>query len=143
MPEIEWKRYIEMEPIKRLREQGRELLGREVFATVKRDGSNLSTWEADDGSFPIASHNLEKAEEKLANRLMATPYWERMKTFLHEERVTYGHRYMIYGEYVPAGYGATRIEPKHKNPTFEMFDMLNTADGQFINYNLLYQHGYH
>jgi hypothetical protein len=39
-----WHRYLELEPIKRLKEEGRELLGEYIYIQEKRDGENLSMW---------------------------------------------------------------------------------------------------
>jgi hypothetical protein len=39
-----WIKYTDLEPFRRLKEEGRELLGKEIFITEKRDGSNISIW---------------------------------------------------------------------------------------------------
>ena len=39
-----WRKYSDLEPIRRLPEDGRELLGRQIFYTEKRDGENVSIW---------------------------------------------------------------------------------------------------
>lgn len=39
-----WKRYSDLEPIRRLRNEGRELYGQRVLLTEKRDGENVSLW---------------------------------------------------------------------------------------------------
>lgn len=137
-------RYKEIEPVRRLKESGRELLGREVFITVKRDGSNIGTqYDPVTKTYEISSHNMEDADPKLKEKLMSTKEWPKLQKLMLEEFEGWGHIYRVFGELIPAGYGPTRIEPKHRITSYEMFDIVDTATGLFLPYTLLYQTGYH
>ena len=68
-----WKRYVELEPIKRLKNEGRELLGKEIYITEKRDGENVSVWLDDSDTVHISSHNLVEASKDIVTRLQNTP----------------------------------------------------------------------
>ena len=137
-----WIKYRDLEPVRRLRCEGRELLGKDVYVTEKRDGSNISLWINDANIVCISSHNLEVADENLTDLMKSTPEYPKIRNFLSEEKNKYRHSYIAYGELV-SGKGATRIERVKKTPHWVLFDILNVEDNRFLGYNLIYQHAYH
>lgn len=119
------------------------MLGRYAIITVKRDGSNISLWLDDTGEVRISSHNMEKADEDLTNRMRAVPEFEKAVELLRTEKAQFGKDLILYGELVPAGYGATRIERKKKKASWILFDIWDSEAGRFVGYNNLFQYGYH
>jgi len=59
-----WRKYKDLEPHQRLKNEGRELLGKEILITEKRDGENVSVWLNGD-EVKVSSHNLEKADDNI------------------------------------------------------------------------------
>ena len=134
-----WRRYYDLEPYRRLRNEGRELLGEEIYLTEKRDGENISTWLDDKEDVRISSHNLEDASEDIKQRLKLTPEWPKICDLLGTELHSYGHRYILYGELMKK-VSPTRIEREKKHTHWILFDIW---DGEkWIPYNRVYQYGY-
>ena len=52
-----WRKYEDLEPVRRLRSEGRELLGKKLLLTEKRDGENVSLWLDEEGKVRISSRN--------------------------------------------------------------------------------------
>lgn len=138
---MKWVRYTELEPYRRLKEEGRELLGKEIFITEKRDGSNISIWIDEVNDIHISSHNLEKADDNLIEMMKSTEEYEKIIEYLKDE-IKYGKYHIAYGELICAGKGPTRIEPKHKKATWILFD-IRTSNNDFMNYIMLFQTAYH
>jgi len=135
-----WKKYKDSEPFKRLRNEGRELLGEIITITEKRDGENVSIWLDDDGATHISSRRLEDAEGDIRSRMMATPEWSKINELLHNER-EYGNDFIAYGELLK-GVSPTRIEPRRKHIHWILFDMWNVNLERYEAYNYLYQRAY-
>ena len=84
---IKWRRYTQLERVRQLKNEGREFIGREVIGTVKRDGENVSIfYDSETDSFPIGSHNLEKASEDIIARFKSTPEYPRICDYLRTEK---------------------------------------------------------
>jgi hypothetical protein len=138
-----WQRYVELERIKQLRNEGRELLGELIYVEEKRDGENLSLWLEEGDVVHVSSHNMVNADPAIVSRLQAAPEYDKACAFLRYERATFNHEYMLYGELVNKGKGPTRIEPAHKYAHWHLFDIYDTTSRTFLPYPLLFQHGYH
>ncbi len=143
---MHWIRYPQMDRISGLRNSGRELLGHEIILQEKLDGSNIALWpKIEDNKFlgvNISSHNMEVAEESLQNQVRLTTEYTKIVDLLQNEFEQYGGQFIAYGEYVPAGKGPTRVQPKRKKASWVMFDLYNTATNRFENQTLVYQKGY-
>ncbi len=139
---IEWRKYPDLEPIRRLKEEGRELLGKLVILTEKRDGSNVSIWLNDIDEVRVSSHNLEVAEESIINSLRGTVEYSKAVDLLKTELSGYNHRYILFGELV-LPVGPTRIERRKKATHWILFDVYDCIEGKFLNYTQVYQLGYH
>lgn len=147
---MRWKRYVELEPVKRLKNEGREFLGNVLCVTEKRDGSNISMWlqktpvEGESGwgiDVKISSHNLENADEKLIERFKSTPEYTKAIDLLNDE-CYYGKEYILYGELLYTT-SPTRIEPRRKHLHWILFDIYDTREAHFLTYNEIYQKAYH
>ncbi len=139
-----WHRYTELEPVKRLKEEGRELLGEYIYIQEKRDGENLSIWFEEDGKTPhVSSHNMVNADPAIVSRFMATEEYGKAITLLYTELSQFNKHYILYGELVNKGKGPTRIEPTHKYSHWYLFDIFDIDNDTYLPYPLVHQLGYH
>lgn len=136
-----WVKYPDLEPIRRLKAEGRELLGRDIYITEKRDGSNIGLWINKD-EIVISSHNLMMADNNLVSMMESVPEYTKIVGFLREEKQNYNHNYIAYGELI-SGRGATRIERTKKKPHWILFDLRDCENNRFLGYNNIHQHAYH
>lgn len=137
-----WVKYYELEPIKRLKNEGRELLGNTILLTEKRDGENVSIWLDDNNEVRISSHNLIEASADIVNRLKSTPEYHRAVSLLREEHELYDGDYILYGELLKL-ISPTHIEPKRKYIHWVLFDIYDCKANRYLHYNHLYQKAYH
>ncbi len=133
-----WSKYPDLEPIRRLRYEGRELLGKEVFLTEKRDGENVSLWLDDEGNIQISSRNLVKASTDITSRMKSTPEYERVIELLNDFK---DKELILYGELLKR-ISPTRIEPRRKNIHWVLFDILYTKNKRFLHYTYIHQLAY-
>jgi len=97
-----WKKYPDLEPVKRLRNEGRELLGKVVLFTVKRDGENTSIWFDEDEIPQISSRRMKEADKSIRARLRSTPEYSRAIELLKNE-LNYDNKFILYGELLKKG----------------------------------------
>jgi len=136
-----WKKYPDLEPIRRLRYEGRELLGREIYFTEKRDGENVSLWLDNHLEPRISSRNLATASKDIQERMKSTPEYERAIELLFDER-EYGNNAILYGELLKH-VSPTRIEPKRKHIHWILFDIYDVGAGRFRSYPYISMQGKH
>jgi len=139
MERTEWQKYKDLEPYKRLRNEGRELLGNHIVLTVKRDGENVSLWLDEEKNVRISSRRREDAEKDIQSRMKATPEYPKIVEYLNDE---YHGKIIMYGELLK-GVSPTRIEPRRKHIHWIMFDIYDVENGRYMPYNWMYQVGYH
>ena len=139
---IKWKKYTDLEPFVRLRYEGRELLGKEILFTEKRDGSNISLWLDEKNEVHISSHNLEIADESLTNAMKSTPEYPKIVELLKREKQDYNNDFIAYGELLLKGKTPTRIELPKKKAHWILFDMWVVFDERYLDYSRLYQYAY-
>lgn len=153
----EWRKYYELEPIRRLKNEGRELLGNLVYITEKRDGENVSltlkpiienhiigtdVLPQCVGFIPaIHSHNQEIADDNIQNRFRQTSEYPKAIQLLKDE-TNYQKHYILYGELIPLT-GPTRIEHRKKHITWVLFDIFSITENRYLSYNEVYQKAYH
>ena len=136
-----WCTYKDLEPIRRLRNEGRELLGKTLTITEKRDGSNISIWLDEQEEPHISSHNLCEASSNLVADFKRTKEYTKAVLALKSEK-TFHHDYILYGELVGT-VGPTRIEPRHKGICWVIFDAWSCEEKRYISYTQLYQLAFH
>ena len=134
-----WKKYSDLEPIRRLRNEGRELYGQRVLLTEKRDGENVSLWLDEEKKVRISSHNLEDADTNMQSRMKATPEYPKVVDLLTDE---YQGNIIVYGELLKS-VSPTRIEPRRKHVHWIMFDVYDVDAERYMPYNWVYQLAYH
>ncbi len=136
--EIKWRKYSSLEPVRRLRNEGRELLGNRVIFTVKRDGENVSRWVGEDGVHRISSRNQETASSDIQSRMKFVPEYKKTIALLDNE---YNEGLILYGELLKTQ-SPTGAEPRRKNIHWILFDVWDMKDERYIGYNKLYQLAY-
>ena len=60
-----WRKYYDLEPIRRLRNEGRELIGQFIDFTEKRDGENVSLWCCVVGMYTMASRPQRRQDRRM------------------------------------------------------------------------------
>ncbi len=139
---MKWHKYTDLESIRHLRNEGRELIGKVVFLTEKRDGSNISIWLDEEKNVKISSHNMEQASEDLINKFKLAPEYNKAVELLKQE-LEFDHHYILYGELIQSGKGPTRIEPTHKYSHWVLFDIWDCEEEKYLSYNYIFQKAYH
>ena len=134
-----WKKYTDLEPIRRLRYEGRELLGERVLLTEKRDGENVCLWLDENKGVRISSRRQEDAEQDIQSRMKSVPEYEKIVDLLNDE---YRGNICVYGELLK-GISPTRIEPRRKHIHWILFDVWDCDEERYMPYNWVYQLGYH
>lgn len=136
-----WCTYKDLEPIRRLRNEGRELLGKTITLTEKRDGSNISIWLDETEKPHVSSHNLCQADESLVNNFKRTKEYAKALMALSCEK-EFHKDYILYGELIGES-GPTKIEPRHKGICWVLFDVWDCELKRYISYTQLYQLAFH
>ena len=142
MEEVKWRKYYDLEPIRRLRNEGRELIGKLIYLTEKRDGENVSVWIDSNGEYRVSSHNLEQADSNIINRLKLTPEYVKIIQLLIDDLDMYEKEYIAYGELLKRS-SPTRLEPRRKYTHWILFDVYDCGEKRFLGYNNIYQKAYH
>lgn len=136
-----WVKYTNLEPVKRLKNEGRELIGKTVLFTEKRDGENVSIW-LDENRLPhISSHNMEEADKTITDRMTQVPEYIKALNLLANEEA-FHKKWILYGELLKL-VSPTRIEPRRKYTHWILFDMRDVETGKFADYSYIFQCGYH
>ncbi len=138
---MSWQKYYDLDPIKRLRNEGRELLGKPIILTEKRDGENVSIWLDEKLEPHVSSHNMVNAEVNIISRFEATPEYKKAVQLLKDETKFENH-FIFYGELLMT-VGPTRIEPKRKYVHWVLFDIYDIVQKQYLTYTAVYQKAYH
>ena len=142
MRNMEWKKkYPDLEPIRRLRNEGRELLGKFIYLTEKRDGSNISIWLDENDNIRISSRNMINADESLVNILKSIKEYEKAVLLIKEQKEHFNEDFVVFGELINKGTSPARFE-RHKHPKYILFDIWDNKAGRFVGYNKLYQLAY-
>lgn len=139
---IVWKKYIDLEPIRRLPYEGRELLGKTIYHTEKRDGSNISLMLNKNNLPVISSHNKAVPDKSLYARMKSTPEYLKAVELLKDEKLQWHRNLILYGELLQK-LSPTRLEPKRKYERWILFDIYDRDTGTFDPYEHVYQLGYH
>lgn len=138
---VGYKKYEDLEPIVRLRNRGRELIGKVVLFTEKRDGQNTSLWRDDIGKLHISSHNQEEADKDIQKRMQETPEYPAVYGLLRDQKDEYNKDLIVYGELL-LKVSPTRIEPKRKYIHLILFDIYDYNEQRYLSYEQIYQLAY-
>jgi len=151
-------RYMELSKILHLRNEGRELLGKHLYFTEKRDGSCLTVWikllprwkrilnrilrkRFDNIPDPckyqimVSSRNMEMAQKSIRGD------FHRCRDSIAVLEYFIDHpTHIVFGELLRKGLSPTRIE-NHEKVEFIVFDIFDGT--QFLNFQQVHQFCYH
>ncbi len=150
-------KYPEISSTRHLRNSGRELLGHRLFATEKRDGSNVHFWwsgepcdsyDCPDDHIRISSRYKTQASGDITTVVKSTREWAGIVRLVSENQSWNIFCELIYGKNQQGdpAYGPTKIEPPHYVPHLVLFDIATVDEEgryQFLTYNFVHQQGYH
>lgn len=125
----------------RLRNEGRELLGKEIVVTEKRDGENVSVWLDENNNIRVSSHNQIDAAQDITDRMKKTPEWAKITEALKYERENFKKDYIVFGELLKLT-SPTRIERRRKHVHWVIFDIRDLSENRYLDYNFVYQRAY-
>jgi len=144
-------RYMELSKILHLRNEGRELLGKHLYFTEKRDGSCLAIWFKEETgkiasmkrlfrrklrrTLTISSRNMVKAEGGIAKDFIDCDESPRVTEYLMDNKT-----HIIFGELLRKGISPTRIE-NHEKVEFIVFDIFDGT--RFFTFQQVHQFCYH
>lgn len=132
---MSFKTYYDMGRIEQLRNSGRELIGKELFITVKRDGENCCIYRNPNTSMVhIGSHHQAIADDNIRLVVKATEEYPKILEILEENE-----NYLIYVEHMRKGRGPTRIEMVKKQGFLVLIDIYDLKQERYMNYNWVYQ----
>jgi hypothetical protein len=128
-----WKKYTDLEPIKRLREDERAGLKSQntIYLFEKRDGENVSIWLDEENVPHISSHNNVNADEDIQRRMKLTPEYERIVDLLKYQKHFLERNLIAYGE-LEKPISPTRLEPRRKHCHWIMFDLYDCATEKYL-----------
>jgi hypothetical protein len=135
-----WSHYPDLEPIRRLRNEGRELLGKPIYLTEKRDGECVSLWIDGEDILRISSHHMEDADGDIQNRMKLTPEWRVVESVIRDAK-QYHEDFILYGELLKTK-SPTHLEPRRKHIHWILFDIYDRGTQQFVDYVKVYQTAY-
>jgi len=130
---MKWK-YPEIPNLDVMRPTPRILLGKKLYWTEKRDGSNIAIYY-DNGELFISSRHQKVAAPDIIKKVKATEEYPKVLELLKDNP-----SYIIYVEALLEGRSPTRIELHEKNELVA-FDIHNRT--RFLDYRYMYQQCYH
>ena len=129
----EYIKYPHFGRIDQLKNEGRELLGKDICWTIKRDGQNIVFWH-DGTEVKFGSRNQEVPDSSIDSKVRATPEYKKVVQLLTDEPDV-----MVYCEHMGSGRGPTKIEMPRKKEKLILIDIWKDS---FFNYNLLHQYAH-
>lgn len=137
-----FKKYSSLDHRRNLRYDGRELIGEHIILTEKRDGQCVPIWVNENNEVIIGSRNKMVAASNIQARMRSTPEWPKVQEFILEEKNTYNHPIVVYGE-LDKKISPTRCEMRKKHLHYTLFDIWDINTERYIGYNWIYQRGSH
>lgn len=131
----EYTKYPHFGRIDQLKNEGRELLGKDICWTVKRDGQNIVFWH-DGTEVRFGSRNMEVPDQSIISKVTKTPEYSKVVALLEAEP-----QLVVYCEHMQSGRGPCKIEMPRKKESLILLDILNSK-GVFFSYNLLHQYAH-
>lgn len=141
-------RYMELCRIAQLYPAPQILLGKEIWWTEKRDGSNLRI-SLVDGEVVISSRNRYQASGQFQEAFHRTPESKGVIQFLKDHNgfnpnpaCNFDFKPQVFGEMLTKGKSPTGIE-MHDEEEFVVFDIFDTKANRFLTYTQVHQHCFH
>ena len=140
MIDLEKIEYPHLERIYNLKPNPHVLLGQEIYWTEKRDGSNIGAYLNEEG-LQLRSRNKDKASEDFYKAFNSSEQAQGVLELLQDAQ-NWGNEYVIFGELLTKGKSPTKIE-LHETNEFVVFDIWDSKNERFMNYNGVHQHCHH
>jgi hypothetical protein len=145
-------RYMELEKVQHLPNEGRVLLGHYIYWTEKRDGSCLAVWRKFETgkiarlkefiyrrkfyNLMVSSRNQETAEKSIRNDLNCSGDLPNVLQFLMDNPC-----HTIFGELLRQGLSPTRMENHGNKVEYIIFDIFDGS--HYLNYQQVHQICFH
>lgn len=117
------------------------VLGKEIYWTIKEDGSNIGAYLDGEGQVQLRSRNRTKASEDFYRAFSESGESEGIYDLLFDAQ-TWGDEYVVFGELCRKGRSPTRMET-HDRDKFIVFDIWSTKANRFMNYTQVHQQCHH
>jgi len=133
---MSYEKYPDFGRIDQLRSDGRELLGKVIHLTVKRDGENVPIYmNANSEMVLIGSRNQKIADDNIRNGVVTTKEYPSIVELLLEEPT-----WTFFYEHMMPGRGPTKIEMARKNHSMVLIDIWDGT--RFLHYNAVHQYAH-
>jgi hypothetical protein len=118
------------------------LLGKEIYWTVKEDGSNIGVYKHPlKDELAYRSRNQERASQEFYKEMDGTPEHDRLLELVLDA-AAWGDEYVIFGELCQKGKSPTRIET-HEETHFTVFDIWSERQQSLMNFIQMFQQCQH
>lgn len=118
---------------------GRELLGKDIWITEKRDGQNVPIYMNKNSDIVlIGSRNRAIADSNIISGVKDCDDWPKLVELIQE----YPH-WVIYIEHFKPGKSPTRIERPKKKNSFVVIDIWDSVATKWMTYNFVHQMCFH
>lgn len=134
-------KYPHLDRILLLKPNPEIVLGKEIYWTIKEDGSNLGVTLGLEGDLLLRTRNMPNASEEFYRHFLSTDEADGVRELL-EDAENWGSEYVIFGELCVKGRSPTRMET-HEQTRFVVFDVWSQKAGRFMNYTQVHQMCYH
>ena len=125
---MSFKKYYDMGRIEQLPNSGRELIGKELFVTVKRDGQNCCFYQNPNSDMiHIASHHMKIASDDMRLNIKKTKEYPKVIEMIKENK-----DWLIYLEHLPKGRTPTKIERPKKYPFLILIDIYDKKQERYL-----------
>lgn len=112
------------------------LLGKQIYWTVKEDGSNTGIWyDEETNKYRVSSRNQKVA--MFEPNVLALPEVQNVIKFMDWVHTQYGSEYIVYGEYMPEGWSPTHLK-HYEKPSYKVFDIYDMKRKNYLDYYTMY-----
>ena len=134
-------KYPHLDRILFLRPNPEIVLGKEIYWTIKEDGSNLGVALNVEGDLALRTRNMPVASEEFHRHFASTDEAAGVRELLTDAQ-NWNDEYVIFGELCIKGQSPTRMEV-HDRTHFVVFDIWSGKAGRFMRYTQMYQQCHH
>jgi hypothetical protein len=117
-------------------------LGKDIYWTIKEDGSNIGVYAGNDGDVHYRSRNMAQASDQFYGYMNSTDEYASLCELLTDSFSQWNDEIVIFGELLTKGKSPTRVEI-HEKTRFIVFDIWSTRQRGWLNYTQVHQHCYH
>ena len=134
-------KYPHLDRILLLRPNPEIVLGKEIYWTIKEDGSNLGVALTPEGDLTLRTRNMPVASEEFHRHFTSTDEIAGVHELLADAQ-NWNDGYVVFGELCVKGRSPARTEV-HDRTHFVVFDIWSQKIGRFMNYTQMHQQCHH